>query len=70
MLRCIGVGESSNESVVHENIGVGKVTKETASIVESVGDCYGAMEEEFAGDKAICIETRLAYVCVYLLDMF
>jgi len=48
--RGLGEGESTNEGVVHEGVGVGEVVEET----ESVGDGDSAGEKELAEDKRVC----------------
>ncbi|KAM2880216.1 hypothetical protein FF1_015598 [Malus domestica] len=44
--------------------------EEAASVVESVGDCDGAVEEELAKDKGMGVEARLGCKGVNLLHGF
>lgn len=68
--RGLGEGESTNEGVVHEGVGVGEVVEETESVVESVGDGDGAVEKELAEDQRVCVKTGFADLGVDLLRGF
>lgn len=66
----IGVGEASDEGVVHEGVRVVESEEEAAGVGESVGDGDGALEEELSGDKRVGFEADLADDGVDLLYAF
>lgn len=64
----VGLGESADECVVHEDVWVWDVEEEAASVVECVGYIHSALNEELSGNELVGFETGLADVSVELLD--